>query len=235
MSQAGADRKRREAKPSAWPLLVVAFAVLALIVWAAWPDPPVEGKEANLERFGVADDPFLGDPDAPVVVIAMESPWCTGCRGFHFNVQPALQATYFDPGSAVLYYVQSRWSNADPHVDGGIAQECAYTLGGNLAFWEVTHRIYSDPVLSQYGNPDYAQHLRDTAAATGADEDAMVSCFDGRDTFARVRADFRVVDDNGGQGTPRFWVFGLEGPAVMVGAGQLDAVIHETLREGRAP
>ncbi len=206
-------------------IALLAVAAVGYLVFVAGDDP-AETRAANFARFGLADDPLMGDPDAPVVLVGFESPHCSSCQSFHRSMLPDLKARHIDTGNVVYYYVQASIGHATD-LEGSIAQECAHRVGGPDAFWSLTESLYARSDI--YASPDYGGYLDQLATSDGLDADALASCFDGKETSRLVSSDYRKGDDNGVRGTPTFFVFGDTGKAVQANLGNLDAVIGELL------
>lgn len=203
--------------------LVLGGTAIALVVliWAAWPDAPATTREANIQEFGLADDPFLGDPDAPMVLVGYESPHCSSCQYFHNNLLPSLDQEFFQPGKVVYRYIQGTIGG---DFESSIAQECAYREGGNEVFWDLTARLYARSYT--YSSPDWDAWLNDLATDHGLDAPALTTCYHDQETSSKVRQDLRVGSDHGVQGTPTFWIFGAEGKAQQVSMSGLQAQLR---------
>ncbi|MGB0652558.1 MAG: thioredoxin domain-containing protein [Thermoplasmatota archaeon] len=190
-----------------WLIAVGAGVAIGLLLLVFADDGAVgTTRAANMEAFGLADDPYLGDPEAPVVVAAFEAPKCSACQSFHRFALPELNQTYFAQGHAVLYYSQAQVYPFD-HA-GGRAQECAYRDGGNAAFWRLTDLIYVNQ--GSYNEANVRSFLTQLAADQGLDADALVACYDDGETSHLVDQDFRVYREHEVRGTPTFFVFGPE-------------------------
>jgi len=212
MRERGTQRRQGGGRRAPW-LVAGCLAVVAVIVAviAAQEDAP-RGHDENFSAFGLDDDPFLGDPDPPVVLVGYESPHCSSCQYFHNNLLPGLKERYIAPGDVVYFYIQGTIGG---DLDSSIAQECVYEQGGNTAFWNLTDRLYGRD--HTYTSPDWHAWLDDSAADHGIDAEPLQACFDERATEDRVRADLDVGRRQGARGTPTFWAFG-GGEAVPIGS-----------------
>jgi protein-disulfide isomerase len=205
-------------------LAVAVIAVIGIAVYALSQSTP-ETRAANFADYDLADDPFKGDPDAPVVLVGMESPWCSSCKAFHEQILPRLQPL-IDEGKLLYVYSQHTWGHQDD-LRASVAQECAYEHGGNDAFWHLTDDLYSVSSNDFYSTGrDYESRLKTTAAATDLDESAAISCFNNQDTESKVRDDWRVARDHDLSGTPRFALFGLEGAAQNPNLNEVEAEVN---------
>lgn len=205
---------------------LVAAAIGFLVL--ADDDAPSDTRAGNLQRFGLQDDPFLGDPDAPVVLVGFESPHCSSCQRFHNQILPGIKQELIDSGDVVYYYVQAT-INHPTDLEGSIAQECAHKIGGPATFWNLTDTLYGRPDI--YASPDYRTILEDLAPDEGLDPVTLTDCYDGRQTNSRVSADYRTGRDHNVRGTPTFFAFGPTGEPVSPTAGTVEAVLQELVRE----
>ena len=222
-AQRGPQKEGGSAMPHKGWFIAGAALLVALLVWAAWPEEAAAGREANVAAFGLSDDPFMGDPDAPVVLVAYESPHCSSCKGFHERILPDLQTDFFDTGKVVYHYIQGTIGG---DLESSIAQECAYEHGGNDAFWRLTDMFYARS--HTYSTPDLPAWLEQVATEQGHDGQAMVACFEDRDTRGRVSSDWDIGRAFGARGTPSFWAFGPEGEAVQILGSN---AVEQTLRD----
>ena len=203
---------------------IVVLGAMA-VYWLTGGAPgPATTRAANFASFGLADDPYHGNPDAPVVVVAFEAPRCTSCRQFHLNVMPGLQERYFDTGKAVLYYVQFT-AGYDLDRPAGIVQECLLAVGGREAFWGFTDALYEEQPAITVANLDarVAAYVQEK----GLDSEAVQDCRDGADGETPLELDWGNAYSHGASGTPTFFVFGPEGEAVRPTMSQLEATMQD--------
>lgn len=227
VSKRDQDLKRRQRDPGGGPATktkaiwgggVVAIAVVVFLLTRG-------GAEAGLASFQLDDDPFMGDPAAPIVLIGYESPHCSSCQRFHLSVLPDIQPL-IDNGTVVYYYIQGAWGQAGgTERVGGMAQECAYREGGNAAFWDMTERIYARSNV--YAATDWSAMLRSVAADHGLNPEPFVSCFEESKTSKAVSDDARVGRDHNARGTPTFWVFDGETEAPVDSFVRLPEILND--------
>lgn len=225
------DARRRRQPPAdpgrrrlLWGVAVVAVVVVA---WLTWPSGEPTERAGAVEAFGLADDPYLGNASAPVVLVGYESPHCSSCQHFHRNLLPGLREEFFDPGNVTYHYIQG--TIGDDRASS-IAQECAHRHGGNDAFWNLTDRFYARGYT--YTTPPLEEWLRDLAAGHELDEEELLGCYRGRETETAVLADLRVGREHGAAGTPTFWLVGAGGDVARVSDwGSLEQVLRDAVRE----
>lgn len=201
-------------------------AILISYLVLAGNEGPADTRDANFARFGLADDPLMGSPDAPVVLVGFESPHCPSCQSFHKNVLPTLKQNHIDTGNVAYYYVQATIGH-DTDLAGSIAQECALKVGGPHAFWNFTEMLYDRSNI--YANADYAGYLDQFAMDEHLDQEQLAGCFDGKDTSKLVSSDYRKGRENGVQGTPTFFLFANSGEAIQVSSNTLEGAINDLL------
>lgn len=211
-----------------WAIAVVA---VALVAWLAWPSASESAPGAGaFEEFGLHDDPYIGNPSAPVVLVGYESPHCGACQHFHQNVLPRLRGEFFDAGAVAYYYIEGTIGG---DWESSIAQECAHRVGGNDAFWSLSDRLYARGYT--YSTPPLDEWLGDLATAHDLDETALLDCYHGRETESAVLEDLRVGRDHGAAGTPTFWTIDADGKVQRVtNWSALESVLRELVNSGRA-
>ena len=69
---------------------------------AKQPNEPMAGAVTLKEALA---DKVLGDPNAPITILAFESMTCPHCATFHRNTLPQLKKEYIDTGKAKLVYI----------------------------------------------------------------------------------------------------------------------------------
>ncbi len=206
-------------------LLTAAAFLAAGLAGCASPDP---GDAQVLARYGIdahGDDPWLGDPAAPVTVIAYEAPGCSACRHFHLNSLPDLERQYTNEGLVVFYFLQ--WTIGYAYdATAGVAMECAFSHGGNEAFWPYSHFVYEQQGAS---DAELRQALNDSATAHGYDAEAVTSCFDDQESLEEVQSDIAAGRDRQARASPTFFVIGPEGTEMISGSRDLFAAIDAQL------
>ncbi len=229
LSKAEEDRRRREGGRSGGNRKFLAIGVVMVLVVGALlllndSGEPGTSKAENLAAFGLAEDPYMGDPAAPVVLVGFEAPTCSACRGFHSNFLPDLKADYFDTGKAVYYYSQFH-IGTDADFQIGNMQECALEHGGRDDYWNFTDMVYLE--LGLYPSSAAGRAKFDEFSQGHPAQDALQRCADDVELGGRVSQDYRVGRDWGVRGTPTFYVFGLEGAPFQVSMSQIGQAIDE--------
>ena len=146
----------------------------------------------------VSNDPRIGDPDAPVVIVEFSDFQCPHCADFHTNTFPALRSLY---GDRVRWFFVNRFYTAPhPHAEAAaIAAECANRQG---RFWEYAAALFERQ--SELGPDLFVQ----TADQLGLDRASFDQCRQDPAVTAEVGADQVEADRLNIEGTPTFIVNG---------------------------
>lgn len=90
-------------------LIALALLLAGAATVALWLRDPVR----NDVMAAQPDDLVLGDPNAPLRIVAYVAPSCLACGAFHREVVPHLKAEWLDPRRAVLVYRNAPTSESD--------------------------------------------------------------------------------------------------------------------------
>ncbi len=163
---------------------------------SAAPDtgPPVDGR-------------LLGDPEAPVQLVAFEDFSCSHCGTFSLETKPLIEAEYITDGRVAIEFRHFAILGPDSER-AAAASECA--ADQNL-FWP-----YHDTLFARQGGSGWASddHLKDFArAVSGLDLDAFDACVDSGEKLQVVRdstdaAGQMIVGAGGQPSTPTFFING---------------------------
>lgn len=156
------------------------------------------------------DDPALGPPDAPVVMIEFGDFQCPYCTKFHRETFRPLMATYPDS----LRFVYRDFPVLGPEsVDAAMAADCAGEQG---RYWEFYDRLFSGGL--ELGRATYLRYTEEVAL----DVALLTDCLDSGLYRDEVLADASAAAALGVTGTPTFFINGLP----LVGAQPLSAFVQ---------
>lgn len=82
-------------------------------------------------------DHFLGNPDAPIVIIEYSDYECPYCKAFHPTLTQIVQNS-----NGNVAWVYRHWPIHQGSLEKLIAAECVATLKGNDAFWKYTDLLF---------------------------------------------------------------------------------------------
>ena len=159
----------------------------------------IGGSESSLdqERFElVDDDPYIGDEDAPVVIVEFSDFFCTYCkRHFDQTLTPILE----NYGQYVRYVYRDFAQLTQESEPAAIAAQCANEQG---KFWEFHTEFFNNQ--SELGRDFYIA----TAEKYELDVEAYTQCIDEARYADEVSVDRLDGMLEGVQGTPGFFVNG---------------------------
>lgn len=197
------------------------FLLLAPIVLAGCTggNPPGDGNGGSDEgvTYVRPASPIVGRPDAPVTLVAFESPKCTGCRHFHLgdgsgpSAYQQLRATYLANGSVRVvdrsFYLG--YPVEEPLANG---QKCAWHLGGAGAYLNLSTAIYEDlPALTPQSAGGFLERFADRENLTAR---GFMACVNARTHDAEIAQDRADAQALAVTGTPAFFVLDRHGKVV---------------------
>lgn len=172
---------------------------------AAPTGPPVDGR-------------LLGDPDAPVQLVAFEDFSCSHCADFSRGAKPQIEAEYITDGRVALEFRHMAILGPDSER-AAAASECA--ADQNL-FWPYHDVLFARQGGQGWASDDnlksFAREMNDALGNDGLDLDAFDACVDSGEKIATVRASTdeagqMIVGAGGQPTTPTFFINGE--PAVQ--------------------
>jgi len=157
----------------------------------------VASGDTGPDRFAlVDDDPYIGDEDAPVVIVEFSDFFCSFCkRHFDQTFTPILE----NYGEHIRYVYRDFAQLTPESQPAAIAAECADEQG---AFWDFRDEFFSNQ--SSLGRDFYIS----TAEEYGLDVDAYTECLDEARYEDEVEVDMLDGQLEGVRGTPGFFVNG---------------------------
>jgi protein-disulfide isomerase len=162
-------------------------------VRAVPPEPPLPSEPLSLEHAAL-----LGDPKAPVAIVAFSDFQCPYCRVFAQDIWPAVQKQFVETGQVQVAFRHLPLDSLHPlarRIAAGA--ECARQQG---RFWEFHDALFARQRELAQAN------LGEMAAAVGVTASAFTACLDGEAAAGVVLADSSAADGLGVSGTPTFFV-----------------------------
>jgi len=203
-------REREKKKNLAFKVLAGGVAVvLAAVLIPQLLEAGNIGEETTQgASFTLENEPFLGDENASVTVVAFEDFYCPSCKSFNDGVKPRLESNYIETGDVKFYYLDFPLSFHDPQATAAsVTAECTYQQN-NSQFWPVHDALYDQQRNIDY-TPDRLTQLVEENTE-GLDYEEIRSCIANQETRDRVQADQREGLNNNVQGTPTIFVNGEE-------------------------
>ncbi len=163
-------------------------------------DVPAPSPTADMEKL-VDDDAVLGDDDAPITIVEFSDFECPFCGRFHTSTWPELKSKYVDTGKVKFVYRDFPLSF---HPQAQKAAEAAECAGEQDKYWEMHELLFSQGV--QGGVTSFKQFASQIGLNTGKFND----CLDSGKMVSEIRKDMADGAAVGVQGTPAFYVNGVE-------------------------
>jgi len=145
------------------------------------------------------DDPRIGNPDAPLVIVAFEDFACPFCK----QSFPIIREVLTEYADEVLFVFRD-FPLDDIHPTARIAAEAAECAHEQGKFWE-----YHDRLFQNQGVFD-TESLIDYGIAAGLDPSTFASCVDLERYRSEVEADVTAGTEAGVEGTPTFFFNGMK-------------------------
>ncbi len=151
-----------------------------------WAD--AAGLQPDPDRPGVnvAGDHYLGNPDAPLVVIEFSDFECPFCANHALEVQPVLNEALVETGQVLWVFKHLPLPIHPSAPAAAVASECA---GDQGRFWEMHDLLFATVDRWAGDGVDTDAALRELAASLGLDGGAFDACLTGREALERVLAD----------------------------------------------
>ena len=127
-------------------IVAIAILVVAVLILASiQPDQQVTAPDLSVLQgipTGVSDEgyPYLGSPDAKVLIVAFEDLRCPFCKGEFLETEPQVLEQYVKPG---LVRIESRMIAilGSASIAAGEAVRCAGEQG---KYWEYRYTFFSN-------------------------------------------------------------------------------------------
>ena len=173
-------------------------------------------EDAAPDRFAlVDDDPYLGDEDAPVVIVEFSDFFCSYCkRHFDQTFAPLLE----NYGEYIRYVYRDFARLTPESAPAAEAAQCAFEQG---KFWEFRADFFSNQ--EALGREFYLT----TASKHELDIEAYTACLDERRYLDEVEIDGLDGQLAGVRGTPGFFINGQ----ILSGAQPYNIFERMTQRE----
>jgi len=152
-----------------------------------------------------------GSPDAPVKILEVSDFGCGVCRRFHEDTYPDIQRVYVDEGFVEWKYIPFVLGRFPNGLQAAIAGECAGEQG---QFFPMQKRLFDEQPGWRNSDEPYAFFSR-LAAEEGLDVERFDGCIAGGWREDRVRANIRLAQQVGANGTPHFVIDGIAIPGAI--------------------
>ncbi len=155
------------------------------------------GRRSPGVHMSLGDAPFLGAPEAPLVVVEFTDFQCPYCERFHSGTFRELKVNYIDSGK-LRYY--SRDLPLDIHPDAMRAAEAGRCANEQGQFWAMHDHMQENPTRLDLG------HLVDFAKEVRLDTLSFRRCVEAEKYRKDVEDSAQIATELGARGTPAFLI-----------------------------
>jgi protein-disulfide isomerase len=154
---------------------------------------------------GSEDDPYLGDPNAPVTIVEYSDFQCPFCWRFWSETLPRIKTKNVDKGLVKFVFRDFPITSIHPHAQKAAeAAQCAFEQG---KFWEYHDMLFAD---FESWQREGTQEFKRIASDLGLDEAKFGECIDSEEYASEVQQDLKDGIAAGVTGTPTFFVNGVK-------------------------
>ncbi len=150
----------------------------------------------------------LGDPNAPVKVVAYEDFRCSGCKYYSDNIEPEIIQNYVETGRVyytyAVYIIVDKLDYTDASRRSANAALCA---AAQKKFWEFHDTLYANQVTESAGLFTDARLAR-MAENVGLDLTAFDQCYQAKQYDSEIESSNNEAVSLGITGTPSVFVNG---------------------------
>jgi protein-disulfide isomerase len=172
------------------------------------------GPEVEFVSVSEDDDAFLGDADAPVVIVEFSDYQCPYCESFALETMPLIKEKYIDTGLVKLVFRDFPIPSHADAATAAIGAECVAEQGGNEGYFAMHDMLFER--TSEWSYQDGAENIIiGFASELGFD---ISACISDPAMLDEVEADYIAARSYGVGGTPTFFINGNK----LVGAYPFD-------------
>jgi protein-disulfide isomerase len=160
-------------------------------------------EKIDPDKIPIAGRPVKGPADAPITIIEYSEVQCPYCRRGADTVDKQVLKEYGDKVKLVFKHFPlgfHKW--AEP---AAIASECAF-VQDNEAFWHFLDYFFENQRSINPGN--IREKALQLAEEANLDKGKFTSCYDNKETLARVQQDIEEGKRIGLRGVPAFFING---------------------------
>lgn len=156
------------------------------------------------------DEPFIGDDDAPVILVEFSDYLCGYCHKFFDETEGQIKSDYIDTGKVKFVYKDFLLGFAGDY-EASLLNECVRDQEGDEAYFAIHDYMFQNIAESGF---DYDMYSKFAIDNLDVDGDDLKDCFDNEDFRDEIYADLDEGRALGITGTPGFVLNGK----VMSGA-----------------
>jgi len=169
------------------------------------PAQAAQPNQPQIFRISIDDDPFKGDPDAPVTIVEFSDFQCPFCARFFQQTLSQLEENYINTGKVKFVYRDLPLDSIHPNArPTHIAAECADEQG---KFWEYHDILFENQgQWNRLASEDLENSLKQYAQDLGLDVPSFETCLSSDEIADEVNRDALEARSYGASGTPTFFI-----------------------------
>lgn len=165
--------------------------------------------QIDVKKLVTSDDPFLGRPGAPVVIVEFVDFKCPNCK----QAAPIMRDLAKQYGYTA-HIILRDFPAESIHPGATQLSEIAYCAQRQGRFWEIHDVLFAEQ--EQLTTPLAPEQLKRLADQAGADYSKLTMCLAAPETTEEVKRDYLDGITLGVRGTPTFFVNGEKVEGVVL-------------------
>lgn len=197
-------------------LAIIAVLAVGILIYTAnagkssrvaYPDLDKLTIDFTPSDFNENEQPYIGDPAAPVKIVEFSDYKCPACKRWNELVLPELKSQYIDTGLAVLYYIDYPFLAPDSNL-AALAGESLYQQNQEW-FWTYYDKIseLQGKKADTWATPEFIMNLVETYIPE-ADVDLLKKDLEKQTYVENIKKDILIGEFFGVGGTPTVFVNG---------------------------
>lgn len=216
------QRKRR----LLWFSTVGILLILIVVVLSLDPKPVV--KAADFEYTNL---PVIGAEDAPVKIVEFGDFKCPSCKAVNETIKPQLVSDFIEQGEAAFYFVNLPFLAPDS-TTAALAVQSVYHQNPD-AYWDYFDAIYTNQgeESTQWATVDFLVDLAKEINLP-VDYDLLRQDIENKTYEAEVKAQYNKGEELGVQGTPTFFINGIEYKGHLGDYSAFKQAVEDAMNQG---
>ncbi len=195
------EKMRQRKKMAGWGLAaVLGLGFLALV----GPQLVNSIGSSGSADFNLEGQPYMGEADAPVNVVAFEDYKCPHCASFEAQAKPQLVQNHVETGEAKFYMINFPILGGESR-QAARAAECVYEQDQD-EFWNFHSALFRNQRSLEITTDSLVNLAQQNTE--GLNYDDLRQCISSGATQSQVREDQRIGRSNGVSSTPTVFVNG---------------------------
>ncbi len=169
------------------------------------PAQAAQPNQPQIFTISLDDDPFKGDPNAPVTIVEFSDFQCPFCARFFQQTLSQLEENYINTGKVKFVYRDLPLDSIHPNArPTHIAAECADEQG---KFWEYHDILFENQgQWNRLASEDLENSLKQYAQDLSLDVPSFETCLSSEEIADEVNKDVLEARSYGATGTPTFFI-----------------------------